>query len=66
MDPHVHKRYLDYRELFIYFGRKITILSAEEFAPADAEYRALEVKRKLRTAAEEARFSELANLLFRD
>jgi hypothetical protein len=66
MDPRVHKRYLDYRELFVYFGRKITILTAEEFAPADAEYRALEVKRKLRTEAEEARFRELASLLFRD
>jgi hypothetical protein len=66
MDPHVHKRYLDYRELFIYFGRKITILSADEFAEADAEHRVLAGKAKGRSPAEEARFVELAGVLFRD
>jgi hypothetical protein len=66
MDPQVHKRYLDYRELFIYFGRKITILSAEEFAPADAEYRALFAMGKKRSEEEDARLRELAHLLFRD
>jgi hypothetical protein len=66
MDPTVHKRYLDYRELFVYFGRKITILSAEEFAEADAEYRALEALGKKRSAPLDARFRQLAVLLFRD
>jgi hypothetical protein len=66
MNPQVHKRYLDYRELFVYFGRKITILSAEEFAPADAEYKALEAKGKKRSEEEDAHFRELAHLLFRD
>jgi hypothetical protein len=66
MDPNIHKRYLDYRELFIYFGRKITILNAEEFEQADAEYHVLEVKRTRWTPEEEARFRQLARYLFRD
>ncbi len=66
MDPTVHKRFLDYRELFLYFGRKITLLSADEFAKADAEHGVLAAKGKGRSDSEEARFRELARLLFRD
>ncbi len=66
MDSATHRRYLDYRELFVYFGRKIPILRPEEFAPADAEHRALGAKGKKRSEAEEARFRQLARLLFRD
>jgi hypothetical protein len=68
MDPQVHKRYLDYRERYIYFakGLKAPQLSADEFAAADAEHRALETKGEARDDEEEARFAEVARLLFRD
>jgi hypothetical protein len=68
MDPQVHKRYLDYRERYIYFakGVKAPQLSAEDFEKADAEHRALEAKGDARDDEEEARLEEVARLLFRD
>ena len=67
MDPAQHKRYLDYRDRFGYFGRKGTsMLSMDAFAAADAEHRALAAKGESRDDDEEARFAELAALLLRD
>ena len=67
MDPATHKRFLDYRATFGYFGRAgAVMLGAAEFAAADAEYRALAAKSDARDDEEEARFAELAKLLFRD
>jgi hypothetical protein len=68
MDPTVHKRFLDYRERYLYFakGVKLPELKAAEFTAADAEHRSLEAKGDARDDEEEARFLELAKLLFRD
>ena len=67
MDPIVHKRYLDYRERFAYFGKKGTsMLSMDAFAAADAEHRALAGKGDGRDDEEEARFAELSAVLLRD
>lgn len=67
MDPVVHKRYLDYRERFSYFGRRgAVMLSMEDFASADAEHRALTAKGDARDDEEEVRFDELSKILFRD
>jgi hypothetical protein len=68
MDPQVHKRFLDYRESYLYFGQggKLRQLGAEEFTAADAEYRALEEKGEARDDEEEERLVDLAALLFRD
>jgi len=67
MDPQTHKRFLDYRERFGYFGRAgMTILGPTEFEASDAEHRALAAKGDARDDDEEARFTELAKVLFRD
>jgi hypothetical protein len=66
MNPAQHKNYIDYREMFVYFGRKIAMLSAAEFVEADSELRELQAKRGARDADEEARIRELEKLLFRD
>jgi hypothetical protein len=68
MDPKVHRRFLDYRERYMYFakGVKAPQLSADEFTVADAEYRALDAKGDARDDEEEARHAELARTLFRD
>jgi hypothetical protein len=66
MDPAVHRRYLDYRDRFAYFGKKRTMLTMAEFAHADAEHRALGVKGEARDDEEEARYAELTVLLLRD
>jgi hypothetical protein len=66
MDPVVHKRYLDYRDRYGYFGRKKAMLSMQDFEKADAEHRALAAKGDARDDEEEARFAELSVLLFRD
>lgn len=66
MDPAVHKRFLDYREAFTYFGRGGMVrLGQAEFTAADAEYRALKARTD-RDDEEEARLEELAKLLFLD
>ncbi|HEY2509298.1 MAG TPA: hypothetical protein VGI39_00450 [Polyangiaceae bacterium] len=68
MTPEVHKRFLDYRERYGYFGNKaVPQLTADAFVDADAEHRALEAKGEDdRDDEEEQRFAELAKLLFRD
>jgi hypothetical protein len=68
MDPKVHKRFLDYRERYIYFakGVKAPELTGAEFVAADAEHRALEAKGEGRDDEEDVRFEELTRLLFRD
>ncbi len=68
MDPHVHKRFLDYRERYVYFakGVKLRELTAAEFTALDAEHRTLDAKGDARDDEEEARFAEVAKLLFRD
>jgi hypothetical protein len=66
LDRIIHKRYLDYRECHVYFGRKLALMSGAEFAEADSLYRVLEAKGDTRDDEEEARFLELAKVLFRD
>ncbi len=66
MDQETHKRYLDYRERHVYFGKKKPLLTAAEFTSADAEARLLEAKGEAREDEEEARLAELLALLFRD
>ena len=65
MDRHLHKRYLDYRETFVYFGRNMVLMSAAEFTVADEELRTLDAKGQKRNEAEEARKIELDRVLFR-
>ena len=67
MDPVIHKRFLDYRDAYEYFGRDLQKLTPEEFGPLDAEFRALEQKgEEARDDEEQARFDALARLLLRD
>ncbi len=68
MDPRQHKRFLDYREQYGAFGSKAqpAPLSAGAFAAADDEYRALDARGDARDDEEQARYVELARLLFRD
>jgi hypothetical protein len=68
MDPKTHKRFLDYRERYGYFGQggKLPRLGPDEFAAADAEYAALDAKGEARDDDEEARYAALAKALFRD
>ncbi len=67
MDPKTHKRFLDYREKFTYFGRgEMVQLNAADFTAADTEYRALDAKAVGRDDEEEARFEYLIELLLRD
>ena len=66
MDPITHKRFLEYRERYVYFGSGKQQLDASAFATADVEQRALDAKGDARTDEEEARFVELSEILFRD
>lgn len=66
MTPAVHKRFLEYREKHMYFGRSSAILGGPEFSQLDAEFRDLDAKGEGRDDEEEARWTELAQLLFRD
>ncbi|MDB4945538.1 MAG: hypothetical protein JWP97_5072 [Labilithrix sp.] len=66
-DPKAHKRYLDYRERHVYFGRAERLLGMEEYITLDVELDALMAKGEDgRDDEEEQRFDELAKLLFRD
>jgi len=66
-DANVHKRFLDYRERHVYFGKKIPILDYDQFAKLDTEQRELEqVGEDNRDEEEEARFRALSLILFRD
>jgi hypothetical protein len=66
MNPAQHKHYIDYREMFVYFGRKMVMLSASEFLEADSELQGLKNQSKPRSARDEARLRELERILFRD
>ena len=67
MDPATHKRYLDYRDRHVYFGKRVPLMSMADFETADREQRALDAKgEEGRNEEEEARFAELSRLLFRD
>ena len=66
MDPTTHKRYLDYRDRHGYFGARLRLLTAAEFAEADREHRVLEAKGDARDDEEQARYDELSRLLLRD
>ncbi len=69
MDSATHKRFLEYRERYVYFGAESRrpVLTGDEFAAADAEQRTLEAMgEESRDDEEEARFRELSKLLFRD
>ena len=61
-----HQSFLDYRERHEYFGAKNPRLGRDDFVKADAELNELEAKGDARDDEEEARFEELAKLLFRD
>lgn len=66
-DPKAHRRYLDYRERHMYFGKAERMLSMEEYITLDVELDALVAKGEdFRDDEEEQRFTELARLLFRD
>jgi hypothetical protein len=60
----VHKRFLDYRDLHVYFGEKKPSLPFVEFQKLDAEYHSL--MKKERDDEEEARLEELAQTLHRN
>ena len=68
MDPGLHKRFLDYRDSYVYFGKETgrPALTVDEFTTADAEQRALAARGDGRDDEEEARFVELCRILFRD
>ena len=67
MDPETHKRFLDYRERHGYFGSTKPMLTREQFIAADTEQRDLDAKgEEGRDDEEEARWTELSRLLFRD
>ncbi len=66
MDQATHKRYLDYRERYAYFGRRMKQLSMDEYAAAEIEHKELEAKGPARDDEEEERFDELLKILFKD
>jgi hypothetical protein len=66
-DPAVHKRYLEYRDKHVYFGKSTRQLTMPEFAALEVEIAVLEAKgENARDDEEEERWEELAKLLFRD
>ena len=67
MDQATHKRYLDYRDRFDYFGRKMKQLTMAEYEAAEKELADLTARGE--TAwddEEEARYHELLKILFKD
>jgi hypothetical protein len=66
-DPAVHKRYLEYRDKHVYFGKMTKQLSMAEFDALETEFAPLEAKGEDGRDDEEAeRWEEIARLLFRD
>jgi hypothetical protein len=63
-DPAQHKRFLDYRDLHVYFGSKKPSLAWDAFKQLDNEYRSL--VNRTRDDEEEARLEELAEILHRN
>jgi hypothetical protein len=67
MDRQAHKRYLEYRDRHSYFGKTEKVLTLAEYIPLEIELSELEIKGEDgRDDEEEARFAELARILFRD
>jgi hypothetical protein len=66
VDPETHKRFLAYRDKHGYFGATTPLLGREAFLAADKEHLELDAKGERRDDDEEARYEELAKLLFRD
>ena len=62
----IHKRFLDYRDKHVSFGRKMTQVDLPTFTTLDAEYYDLRAKGAARDDDQEARIEELAHLLHRD
>ena len=66
-DPAAHKRYLEYRDKHVYFGKQAKQLTMAEFAVLEPEFLALEAKGEDARDDEEAeRWQELARVLFKD
>ena len=66
-EQQAHKRYLEYRERHVYFGKSERLLTLAEYGPLEIELKALVAKGEdARDDEEEARFDELAKVLFRD
>ena len=66
-DVNVHKRFLDYRERHVYFGKQMRMLDYEEYARLEEEHRTLEkMGDDGRDDEEEARFRALCVVLFKD
>lgn len=66
-DQAVHKRYLEYRDKHVYFGKTTPQLTMAQFIPLEQEFQLLEVKGEDgRDDEEAARWAELAAILFRD
>jgi hypothetical protein len=66
-DPAVHKRYLEYRDKHVYFGKLAKQLTMAEFEALEVEFAGLEAKGEDARDDEEAeRWEECAKLLFRD
>jgi hypothetical protein len=66
-DPAVHKRYLEYRDKHVYFGKLTKQLTMPEFAALEVEFLVLESKTEdARDDEEGERWEELARLLFKD
>lgn len=66
-DPAAHKRYLEYRDKHVYFGKSMPQLSMAEFIPLEQEFLVLDAKgEKNRDDEEAARYEDVAMLLFRD
>jgi hypothetical protein len=66
MDQATHKRYLDYRDRYAYFGRRMKQLSMSEFEEAEKEIAVLAALGEGRDDEQEERFLELEKILFRD
>jgi hypothetical protein len=66
-DPAVHKRYLEYRDKHVYFGKDTQQLTMAEFEALEAEFVVLEAKGEdARDDDEAERWEIVAKLLFRD
>ncbi len=65
-DANVHKRFLDYRERHVYFGKNMRMLDYTEFAKLDEEQRALDKMGDDRDDDDEARLRVLTIALLMD
>jgi hypothetical protein len=66
-DQSVHRRFLEYRDLFVYFGHMRTQLNIKDFTPLDAELAALLGKPKKELDDEDhRRIEDLRDVLLRD